>query len=45
MPASAMKKLKEEEIKLLGHFVDLLDKMLSLDPSKRPTPKVCLGSF
>lgn len=46
MPASAMKKLKEDEVKLVAHFVDLLDKMLNLDPAKRPTPKVrasCLG--
>jgi serine/threonine protein kinase len=40
MPQSAMKKLKEDEVKLLASFVDLLDKMLALDPTKRPTPKV-----
>lgn len=40
MPAAAMKKLKDDEQKMLGHFVDLLDKMLSLDPTKRPSPKV-----
>lgn len=40
MPASAMKKLKDDDVKMLGHFVDLLDKMMSLDPTKRPTPKV-----
>lgn len=45
MPVSAMKKLKDDEIKLLGNFVDLLDKMLNLDPSKRPTPKVCPPLF
>jgi hypothetical protein len=46
MPASAMKKLKEDEVRMLGHFVDLLDKMLSLEPSKRPAPKVsCLSSL
>ncbi|KAL8293237.1 hypothetical protein RQP46_000931 [Phenoliferia psychrophenolica] len=39
MSPSAMKKLKEDEVKLVGHFIDLLDKMLSLDPAKRPTPK------
>ncbi|KAK4052981.1 U4/U6 small nuclear ribonucleoprotein prp4 [Microbotryomycetes sp. JL221] len=43
MPTTAMKKLREEEVKLLGQFVDLLDKMLSLDPSKRPTPKEMLN--
>ncbi|ORY75346.1 kinase-like domain-containing protein [Leucosporidium creatinivorum] len=40
MPVSAMKKLKEDEVRLLGHFVDLLERMLSLEGSKRPTPKV-----
>lgn len=40
MPVSAMKKLKEEEVRLLGHFVDLLEKMLSLEGAKRPSPKV-----
>ena len=40
MPASAIKKLKEDEISLLSKFVDLLDKMLTLDPAKRITPKV-----
>ncbi|KAK4048764.1 U4/U6 small nuclear ribonucleoprotein prp4 [Microbotryomycetes sp. JL201] len=43
MPASAMKRLREDEVKVLGQFVDLLDKMLSLDPSKRPTPKEMLN--
>lgn len=40
-----MKKLKEDEVRLLGHFVDLLDRMLSLEPSKRPTPKVSFVPF
>lgn len=39
-----MKKLKEDELKLLTQFVDLLDKMLALDPAKRPSPKVRLLS-
>ncbi|KAM0792048.1 hypothetical protein ACM66B_004756 [Microbotryomycetes sp. NB124-2] len=43
MPASAMKRLRDDEVKVLGQFVDLLDKMLSLDPSKRPTPKEMLN--
>ncbi|KAM0753955.1 kinase-like protein [Meredithblackwellia eburnea MCA 4105] len=43
MPTSAMKKLKDDEVKLLGNFVDLLDKMLNLDPTKRPTPKEILN--
>lgn len=40
MPPTAIKKLKEDEVRILGQFVDLLDKMLSLEPSKRPSPKV-----
>ncbi|SCZ95915.1 BZ3500_MvSof-1268-A1-R1_Chr8-1g09880 [Microbotryum saponariae] len=43
MPPSVIKKLKEDEARLLGHFVDLLDKMLSLEPSKRPLPKDLLS--
>lgn len=42
MSPSAIKKLKDDEIKLLGQFVDLLDKMLALEPAKRLTPKVSL---
>lgn len=40
MSPSAIKKLKEDEVKLLSQFVDLLDKMLALEPGKRLTPKV-----
>ncbi|SCV67032.1 BQ2448_5678 [Microbotryum intermedium] len=43
MPPSVIKKLKEDEARLLGHFVDLLDKMLSLEPSKRPLPRDLLS--
>ena len=35
-------KLKDEENKLLMSFVDLLDKCLVLDPTKRITPKEAL---
>ncbi|KAI0738089.1 kinase-like protein [Daedaleopsis nitida] len=41
MPSSSVK-LKDEESKLLVSFVDLLDKCLALDPSKRITPKEAL---
>lgn len=40
MSPTAIKKLKEDEVRILGQFVDLLDKMLSLEPGKRPSPKV-----
>ncbi|KAI0373110.1 kinase-like protein [Pilatotrama ljubarskyi] len=41
LPSSSVK-LKDEESKLLVSFVDLLDKCLALDPSKRITPKEAL---
>ncbi|KAH9890455.1 kinase-like protein [Cubamyces lactineus] len=41
LPPSSVK-LKDEESKLLMSFVDLLDKCLALDPSKRITPKDAL---
>ncbi|TBU29289.1 kinase-like protein [Dichomitus squalens] len=41
LPPSSVK-LKDEENKLLLSFVDLLDKCLALDPSKRITPKEAL---
>lgn len=40
MPPGVTRRLKEEEGRLLTHFVDLLDKMLSLEPARRPSPKV-----
>ncbi|GAA6049893.1 hypothetical protein JCM3770_004234 [Rhodotorula araucariae] len=43
MPAGLTRKLKEDEVRLLTSFVDLLDKMLSLEPARRPTPKELLG--
>jgi len=43
LPTSMAKQLKEDELKLLTNFVDLLDKMLALEPSKRPTPKELLN--
>lgn len=40
MPPGVARKLKEDDARLLTSFVDLLDKMLSLEPARRPTPKV-----
>lgn len=34
--------MKDDELKLLLSFVDLLDKCLMLDPSKRITPREAL---
>ncbi|KAL7342095.1 kinase-like domain-containing protein [Rhodotorula toruloides] len=45
LPPGVARRLKEDEARLLGHFVDLLDKMLSLEPARRPTPKVSLPSL
>lgn len=40
MPSGVTRKMKDDEVRLLTNFVDLLDKMLNLEPSKRPLPKV-----
>jgi serine/threonine-protein kinase PRP4 len=34
--------MKEDELKQLQHFIDLLDKCLQLDPSRRITPRDAL---
>jgi serine/threonine-protein kinase PRP4 len=34
-PSSVQLRMKDEDLKLLTSFVDLLDKMLMLDPAKR----------
>ncbi|KAI0085914.1 kinase-like protein [Irpex rosettiformis] len=41
MPPSSAK-LKDDELKTLTSFIDLLDKCLALDPAKRITPKEAL---
>ena len=43
MPPATIKKLPEDEVKLLANFVNLLDRALELDPSKRLTPKEALS--
>ncbi|GAA6026739.1 hypothetical protein JCM8097_005826 [Rhodosporidiobolus ruineniae] len=43
MPPGVTRKLKDDEVRLLANFVDLLDKMLSLEPGRRPTPKELLN--
>lgn len=40
MPSGVTRTMKDDEVRLLTHFVDLLDKMLNLEPLKRPLPKV-----
>jgi serine/threonine-protein kinase PRP4 len=37
-PSSVQLKMKDDELKQLHNFVDLLDKCLHLDPAKRLTP-------
>jgi len=34
--------MKDDEMKLLTSFIDLLDKCLALDPARRITPKEAL---
>ncbi|KDQ18713.1 hypothetical protein BOTBODRAFT_52647 [Botryobasidium botryosum FD-172 SS1] len=41
MPASGAK-MKDDELKLIISFIDLLDKCLALDPARRMTPKEAL---
>ncbi|GAA99695.1 hypothetical protein E5Q_06398 [Mixia osmundae IAM 14324] len=42
MPAGAAKKLRDDERKAMTNFIDLLNRMLDLDSSKRITPKEAL---
>jgi len=41
MPPASVK-MKDDEMKLLTSFIDLLDKCLALDPARRITPKEAL---
>lgn len=43
IPDSAQKSLPADELRLLKQFVDLLDKALDLDPSKRISPREALS--
>ena len=42
MPPSSVK-LSDEEMKLISSFIELLDRCLSLDPSRRITPREALA--
>lgn len=42
MPPSSFK-LGDEEMKLVASFIDLLDKCLTLDPTRRITPREALA--
>ena len=42
MPPSSVK-LSDEEMKFISSFIDLLDRCLSLDPSRRITPREALA--
>ena len=42
MPPSSAK-MSDEETKMLTSFIDLLDKCLALDPSRRITPREALA--
>lgn len=43
MPHSVTKKMQDGDVKLLSAFVDLLEKILTLEPSRRITPKEALN--
>lgn len=41
-PSSVQMRMKDEDLKLLTSFVDLLDKTLMLDPAKRISSREAL---
>ncbi|GAA5896577.1 hypothetical protein JCM6882_005732 [Rhodosporidiobolus microsporus] len=43
MPPGLTRTMKDDDVRMLANFVDLLDKMLSLEPARRPTPKELLN--
>lgn len=43
MPNHVTKKMQDSDVKLLGAFVDLLEKILNLEPTKRISPKEALN--
>ena len=43
MPIQTVKKMQDDELKLLTNFVSLLDKCMELDPARRLTPKEALN--
>lgn len=42
LPSDAAKQLKADEVKTMNHFIDLLERCLELDPTKRIKPKDAL---
>ncbi|EGG09887.1 uncharacterized protein MELLADRAFT_34202 [Melampsora larici-populina 98AG31] len=45
MPNHVTKKMQDSDVRLLGAFVDLLEKILNLEPSKRISPKEALNQL
>lgn len=43
MPNYVTKKMQDADVKLLSAFVDLLEKILTLEPSRRISPKEALN--
>jgi serine/threonine-protein kinase PRP4 len=41
-PSSVQVKMKDDELKMMLSFVDLLDKCLQMDPARRISPREAL---